>query len=48
MDRTEMNRALGKALAFRDNGKQADAEEWAQVLVTMLTDAGLLPAREEA
>ena len=42
IDRSEVNRALAKAIAYKSCGKQADAEEWAAKLVTLLQCADIL------
>ncbi len=36
LDRSEVNRALAKAIAYKQCGKQRDAEEWARKLVELL------------
>jgi hypothetical protein len=36
LDRSEMNRALAKAIAFKACGKHAEAEEWAARLIGLL------------
>lgn len=41
-DRTEMNRALAKALAFKSAGKDATAQAWAERLVRALREADIL------
>ncbi len=42
MDRTEINRALAKAIAYKQCGKDAEAESWAVRLVYLLGCAGIL------
>ncbi len=42
IDRSEVSRALAKALAFKACGKQAEAEEWARELVRLLECADIL------
>lgn len=42
MDRTEISRALTKAIAYKQCGKQADAEKWAVELVRLLECADIL------
>ncbi len=42
MDRSEINRALAKAIAFKQVGKQAEAEEWAKTLIRLLQLQGIL------
>lgn len=36
MDRSLINKALAKALAYKQCGKDAEAEEWARELVRLL------------
>lgn len=36
MDRSEINRALAKAIAYKQCGKQAEAEMWARKLIELL------------
>ena len=38
-ERSALNQALAKALAFRDAGKMPEAREWASELVRLLTSA---------
>lgn len=42
LDRSEINRALAKAIAYKQCGKQSQAEAWAAELVTLLDCAGIL------
>jgi hypothetical protein len=42
IDRSEINRALAKAIAYRQCGKQAECEAWARKLVEMLECAEIL------
>lgn len=42
MDRSEINRALAKALAYKNCGKQEQAEHWARQLVELLECADIL------
>jgi hypothetical protein len=42
VDRSEVSRALAKAIAFKNVGKDADAEGWARKLVTLLECADIL------
>jgi hypothetical protein len=42
MDRKAIAVALAKAQAFRQCGKQAEAEQWARKLVELLECAGIL------
>jgi hypothetical protein len=41
-DRSALNQALAKALAFRDAGKMTEARQWAAELVRLLKSQGLL------
>jgi hypothetical protein len=36
IDRSEINRALAKAIAYKQCGKQVEAERWAETLVYLL------------
>ena len=36
INRSEINRALAKAIAYKQGGKQAEAEKWAETLVYLL------------
>lgn len=42
LDRSEIARALAKAIAFKQCGKQAEAEAWARRLVELLECADIL------
>lgn len=42
MDRSEIYRALAKAIAFKQCGKQTEAERWAAELVRALECADIL------
>lgn len=42
IDRAELARALAKAVAYKQCGKQAEAEEWARRLVELLECADIL------
>lgn len=42
LDRSEINRALAKAIAYKHCGKERDAEAWAATLVDLLGCAGIL------
>ena len=42
IDRSEVARALAKAIAFKQCGKQAEAERWARELVRLLECADIL------
>lgn len=44
IDRTAVNRALAKAIAFKQCGKDDEANDWARQLVEMLGCAGILAA----
>jgi hypothetical protein len=41
-ERSALNQALAKALAFRDAGKMPEAREWAAELVRLLSSHDLL------
>jgi hypothetical protein len=41
-ERSALNQALAKALAFRDGGKMAEAREWAAELLRLLKSHDLL------
>jgi len=40
--RSDLSQALAKAIAYRDCGKPADAEQWAAKLVRMLEAEAIL------
>ncbi len=42
IDRSEVSRALAKAIAYKQCGKQAEAEAWARTLVKLLECAEIL------
>jgi hypothetical protein len=42
IDRSEVSRALAKALAFKQCGKDREAERWARRLVELLECARIL------
>ena len=42
MDRTEINRALAKAIAYKQVGKDDDARLWARRLIHLLELADIL------
>jgi len=42
IDRSEVSRALAKAIAYKNCGKDRDAEEWARRLVRLLECADIL------
>ena len=42
LDRSEISRALAKAIAYQQCGKQRDAEQWAAELVRLLECASIL------
>jgi hypothetical protein len=42
IDRSEIARALAKAIAYKQCGKQSDAEQWARQLVQLLECADIL------
>lgn len=41
MDRAKLNHALSKVIAYKNAGKQHEAEEWARRLVELLECAGI-------
>ena len=45
IDRSEVSRALAKAVAYAQCGKHADAEIWAARLVALLECEGILNAK---
>ncbi len=42
VDRSEASRALAKAIAYKQAGKDTEAAEWARQLVTILDAAEIL------
>lgn len=44
IDRSEASRAMAKAIAYKQCGKQAEAEQWARELVRLLECSGILGA----
>jgi hypothetical protein len=48
VDRVNANRALAKAIAFKDCGKDQEAERWAIQLVRELQCAGILNAKAQS
>ncbi len=42
MDRTACSQALAKAIAYKNCGKDAEAAEWARLLVRLLECADIL------
>ena len=46
MDRSEINRALAKAIAFKQCGHDAKAEQFARELVRLLECASILKGGE--
>lgn len=42
INRSEVNRALAKAIAYKACGKDREAEQWAAALVDLLGCAGIL------
>lgn len=42
MDRAEISRAVAKAIAFKQCGKDAEAEQWAREVVRLLECADIL------
>ncbi len=46
LDRTEISRALAKAIAYKQCGKQELAEQWARDLIRLLECADILADTE--
>ncbi len=42
MDRSKINQALSKAIAYKQCGKERDAEQWARELLRLLELAQIL------
>ena len=42
VDRSEVSRAVAKAIAYKNCGKQTEAEQWARELVRLLACANIL------
>ena len=42
IDRSEVSRAVAKAIAYKQCGKQAEAEAWARKLIRLLEVADIL------
>lgn len=42
IDRTEISRAMAKAIAYAQCGKQTEAEQWAREVVRLLQCAAIL------
>mgnify|MGYP001584850873 CR=1 FL=1 len=42
IDRSEVSRALAKAIAYKNCGKQDEAEAWARTLIKLLKCAEIL------
>lgn len=42
LDRSEISRALAKAIALKQSGKDKEAERWARELVNLLECADIL------
>ena len=42
MDRSEINRALAKAIAYKNCNKEREAQEWARRLIELLELAEIL------
>ncbi len=42
VDKSEINRALAKALAYQQCGKLDEARQWGSVLKELLRDCGIL------
>ncbi len=47
IDRSEVNRALAKAIAYKQCGQQRKAEAWAAQLVQLLACADILTTNPE-
>jgi hypothetical protein len=47
IDRAEVNRALAKAIAYKNCGKDAEAEDWARKLVVLLECAEILKSEAQ-
>lgn len=45
MDRSEISRCVAKAIAFKQCGKHAEAQQWAEKLVRLLECAEILKAQ---
>lgn len=43
LDRSEINRALAKAIAYKNCGKDHEAQQWAIRLVVLLQCSDILP-----
>ena len=48
INRSEVSRALAKAIAFSECGKQGEAEKWARKLVKLLECEGILTSKRES
>jgi hypothetical protein len=48
LDRSEINRALAKAIAYKQCGKEQDAQAWARKLVELLECASILAPQGRA
>lgn len=42
IDRSKVSQALAKAIAYKNCGKDTDAEEWARELIRLLEMANIL------
>lgn len=42
MDRSAINRALAKAMAYEQCGKPGDRDQWARELIKLLNASGIL------
>ena len=42
IDRSEVNRALAKAIAYKQCGKDREAEQWARRVIELLECASIL------
>jgi hypothetical protein len=46
IDRSEVSRAMAKAIAYKQCGKQREAEQWARELIRLLQCADILKESE--
>lgn len=45
--KSDLNRALAKSIAYKACGKDADADHWARAVVELMRDFGMLSDRRE-
>jgi len=45
INRSEVSRALAKAIAYKQCGKDKEAEQWARELITLLKCADILKGK---